>query len=400
MIPKGAGRATLPPARRLVLLRAPLMAAAMLSLVCGTWLGLVRIGWTLPLLSPSEIGTHGPLMVCGFLGTLVSLERAVALESPWAYAAPALVAAGALSLGLSAGPFGPLLIAAGSVVLLAVFAVLLRRQPALYMTTMASGAGAWAVGNALWLGGAPVFRVVYWWIAFLVLTIAGERLELNRVLRPSRGIRAAFGAAVTLVLLVVVVTWRFPQPGIHALGAGLLVLAAWLVRHDVARRTVRQQGLTRYMAVSLLAGYAWLGFGGLVALTTGVASPGLVYDATLHAIFLGFVMSMVFAHVPVIVPAVIGRPLPFYPRFYWHAAVLHASVLVRVAGDLVGGLVSWRAWGGLLNAVALALFVVNVGRSLIAGRRPLVAHGADRGDEPLVAPAQRRTRVRGAEWTS
>jgi hypothetical protein len=32
---------------------------------------------------------HGPLMVCGFLGTLISLERAVALDA-WSYAAPAL----------------------------------------------------------------------------------------------------------------------------------------------------------------------------------------------------------------------------------------------------------------------------------------------------------------------
>jgi hypothetical protein len=142
---------------------------------------------------------------------------------------------------------------------------------------------------------------------------------------------------------------------------GFVALTLWLVRYDVARRTVRVPGLTRYIAVGLLAGYAWLAFGGVIAVTTGVATPGVVYDAMLHSVFLGFVMSMVFAHAPVIFPAVLGRPLRFRPRFYVPLGVLHASVLVRVTGDLVDTLGRWRVWGGLLNAVALAVFVVNVG---------------------------------------
>jgi hypothetical protein len=113
----------------------------------------------------------------------------------------------------------------------------------------------------------------------------------------------------------------------------------------VARRTVRQPGVTRYMAVGLLTGHAWLGFGGLSALVSGVAASGLVYDATLHAVFLGFVMSMVFAHAPVIFPAVLGRPLIYAPRFYAHLVVLHASVVLRIVRDLSDDLARWRVWG-------------------------------------------------------
>ncbi|HRN65649.1 MAG TPA: hypothetical protein PLA98_12495, partial [Alicycliphilus sp.] len=36
----------------------------------------------------------GQIMVLGFLGTLISLERAQAIGRPWAYLAPALLAAG------------------------------------------------------------------------------------------------------------------------------------------------------------------------------------------------------------------------------------------------------------------------------------------------------------------
>jgi uncharacterized protein DUF1722 len=70
--------------------RVPLMAIGMLSMACGAWLGLVRLGWNLPLPFPDQLIAHGPLMVCGFLGTLISLERAIALGSRWGYAAPAL----------------------------------------------------------------------------------------------------------------------------------------------------------------------------------------------------------------------------------------------------------------------------------------------------------------------
>ena len=352
--------------------RLPLLAVGLLSMACGLWLGLVRLGWNLPLPWPDQLIAHGPLMVCGFLGTLISLERAVALGARWGYAAPVLTAAGALALDLGpAGAPGALLVTAGSVVMLAMLVVVWRRQPALFILTMALGALAWVVGNAFWLGGASIFRLVFWWMAFLVLTIAGERLELNRVLRPTPAVRAWFVAGIVLMLAgVLVERWR-PEPGVRTIGAGLIVLAVWLMRHDVARRTVRQRGLTRFMAVCLLAGYVWLGAGGILALALAPAMPGTIYDATLHAVFLGFVMSMVFAHAPVIFPAVLGVPLGYRPAFYVHAAVLHGSLVLRIAGDLVDSLGRWRAWGGLFNAVALVLFLVNTVWSIASG--PLAA---------------------------
>lgn len=345
--------------------RVPLMFVGLLSMGYGAWLGLVRLGWNLPLPKQQQLTAHGPLMVCGFLGTLISLERAVALGTAWGYAAPALVVAGALSLGLGVGPIAPVFVTLGSVALIAIFVVLWQRQSTLFIGTMALGAVAWAIGNALWLDGFAIFRIVNWWMAFLVLTIAGERLELNRVLRPTAMVRRVFITALTAIAAAVVLSIRFPEAGVRLLGGGLLLLTAWLFRYDIVRRTVRQRGVTRYMAVTLLLGYVWLGVAGVLAIATGAASPGVEYDAILHATFLGFVMSMVFAHAPVIFPAILRRPLTYRPRFYLHVGVLHASVLLRIAGDLVETLGRWRAWGGLLNAVALGLFVVNIGRSAL-----------------------------------
>ena len=39
------------------------------------------MGWAWP----EWISLHGPLMVGGFLGTLIALERAVGLEKKWGY---------------------------------------------------------------------------------------------------------------------------------------------------------------------------------------------------------------------------------------------------------------------------------------------------------------------------
>jgi hypothetical protein len=353
---------------RLAARRVPLLVAGLLSMAGGMWLGLVRLGWNLPLPWQDQLIAHGPLMVCGFLGTLISLERAVGLGSPWGYAAPALVAAGAVMLGVGpVGSFAPFPITAGSLVMIAIFIVLWRRHASLFIATMTMGALAWTAGNLEWLGGASIFRVVYWWLAFLVLTIAGERLELNRLLRPTSAIRWEFVLAVTVVLGGAVMATWWPEPGVRSLGVGLIALTLWLARHDVARRTVHQRGLTRFMAVSLLGGYAWLGVGGAIAAVTGVGMPGVIYDALLHAVFVGFVMSMVFAHAPIIFPAVLGVPLAYRPSFYLHVGVLHLSLIVRVVGDLVDVLGRWRSWGGLLSAVALLLFMFNTGRSMVLG---------------------------------
>jgi hypothetical protein len=353
---------------RLAARRVPLLIVGLLSMACGVWLGLVRLGWNLPLRWQDRLIAHGPLMICGFLGTLISLERAVGLGASWGYAAPVLVAAGAVMLGL--GPLGsvaPFLITAGSAVMVAMFVVVWRRHPSLLIATITIGALAWTVGNLQWFRGAPIFRVVFWWLAFLVLTIAGERLELNRLLRPTPTVRWEFVVALTTVIGgVAATTWR-PEPGVRAMGLGLIALTSWLARHDMARRTVHQQGLTRFMAVSLLGGYAWLGVGGAIAPVTGAAMPGGLYDALLHAVFVGFVVSMVFAHAPIIFPAVLGMPLPYRLSFYLHVGVLHLSLIVRLVGDLVDVLGRWRGWGGLLNAVALLLFMVNTGRSMVLG---------------------------------
>src|SRR5665213_2011666 len=59
-------------------IRFPLLALGLAALAAGVWAGLLRFGWSLPDGRANLIELHGPLMVFGFLGTVISLERAVA----------------------------------------------------------------------------------------------------------------------------------------------------------------------------------------------------------------------------------------------------------------------------------------------------------------------------------
>jgi hypothetical protein len=86
----------------------------------------------------------------------------------------------------------------------------------------------------------------------------------------------------------------------------------------------------------------------------------------LHAIFLGFVFSMIFAHAPIILPTITGLALPFQNAFYIHVGLLHVALLLRVAGDIELSL-SLQQWGGMLNTLAVLLFLINNARAVKLG---------------------------------
>jgi hypothetical protein len=353
--------------------RLPFLALALVALLAALWAGLLRLGLDVAPLRPELAGLHGPLLVLGFLGTQIGLERAVALRRPWPYVVPAAAGAGALWLlvGLPADA-GRALLAAGGIGLVAVFVVVHGLQPSWHNTVMGLGALAWAVGAIGWLAGLELARVVPWLAGFLVLTIVGERLELSRMRRPSAAARRLLLAAVGLLCAGVALTLPWSAAGVRLAGVGMLAEAAWLARHDIARRTVRMPGAPRYMAVALMAGYAWLAVGGAIWVAQGrLTGYGYGYDAMVHAIFLGFVFSMVFAHAPVIVPAVLGVALPYRRVLYAPLGLLHAGLLVRLVGDATGDIGTWR-WGGVLNETAIVLFLGVAAGSAARGRRRMV----------------------------
>lgn len=349
--------------------RYPLFFLALLSLIAGMWAGLMRIGWAFPMLRPAIPTLHGPLMISGFLGTLICLERAVAARQRWAYLVAVFSGLGTflLLLGVGGGAGILMFIVAGAGLVI-LFADHLRTHPTLHTAIMMLGAVLWLVGNIFWASGRPLHLIVWWWAGFLILTIAGERLELSRVLRLPDRLKRLFVAATAVFLGGLLLTLFNYDWGVRLTGAGMILLSVWLMRYDLARVNLRKPGLTGYIAACLFSGYIWLGVGGLLALWYGAVSAGPIYDAILHAIFLGFVFGMIFGHAPIIFPAVLGRPLPYRPSFYLHLLLLQISLVLRITGDLFN-LPVLRQWGGLFNALVLLLFLANMIVSLVQGSR-------------------------------
>jgi hypothetical protein len=130
-------------------LRLLFFAAALCAMATGLLAGLGRLGFNLP--AATLVGQHGPLMVCGLFGTLIRLERAVAMAKPWPYLAPGLSALGVILLlggaphGWSVTPF----IAAAAVLTLASFK-LWNGQKVQHLAVLALAALMWLVGNVVW----------------------------------------------------------------------------------------------------------------------------------------------------------------------------------------------------------------------------------------------------------
>lgn len=350
------------------------VAAALLAGILG---GLMRVGVAIPGTADAAwLGrgalAHAALMMGGFLGTVIGIERAVAARRAGAWSAPLLSASATMAHLLGADSLAHALLLAAATVFVAVNVLLWRRQRAGHTALLLAGASCWWVGNALFALQAGSGAVLPWWFALLVLTIAAERLEMTRLMRRRRGAAGSLVAVLAALVAGAALSGVQPLAGGVLFGAALLSLAAWLFAFDIARRTVRAEGLPRYMAVCLLGGYAWLAVGGAAWIAAAVGIPAR--DAALHALGLGFVVSMIMGHAPVILPAIARVKLLFGAFFYVPLLALHASLLLRLGAGFTD--FHWRAQGALANALAIALFAATAVGAAIAwrarhGGRPL-----------------------------
>ena len=339
-------------ARRNLIVFPPLI---MLLLVLGISGGLLRSGVEIRSLA-TAVTWHGALMVA-FFTTVVSLERAVAYARWPALLVPlAAASAGVLLLAgqPTAGQLLLLLAAVGQPILYLKFWKMSRE---LHVILQALAPFFLAAGIVAWWCRAAVSAAVDGWMLYLVWTIAGERLDLQRLARPSPAIlRILVGLYVASLVAVFLQPWT-PTLATQISALVLALVALWLLRFDIARRTVKIPGQTRYIALALLTGYGWLLFGALLRFGYPQDQAGSIYDAALHAVWLGFVFSMVFGHLPVILPALSGARFLWHKLLYAPLGVLHGSLAVRVVGDLTGNY-PLRQWGGILGAVAIAMFLV------------------------------------------
>lgn len=346
----------------------PRLAAllALVNLLAALAGGLQRLGSLPPALqgvAHQALLQHGALMMAGFFATLIALERAVALRR--GLYVPLLAGLGGAAHLHGLAPLGHALWLASALGLLALYAWAARhRGAALPLRVEASGAAMLLLGHAAHALGQPA--LARWgWSLFLVLTIAGERRELTRLLPLSALARRGF-IALWLALLALPLLWLWrPAVGDAAGWALLGLLALWLLAYDLARRQWRLRSWAGHTALCLLVGYGWLALAALA----GLSGQAVAW----HLLWLGFVFAMVFGHAPIMLPALAGLR-PRHSRWALAPlALMAASLLLRAALPRWPAAAPWAGAGHVLALLGFAALMAWCCRPLPrrgAGPRP------------------------------
>ncbi len=375
--------------------RIVLLLFAGLAALAGLNAALTRLGVAAPIDNHELGAVHGILMIYGFIGTAIMLERAVALQSHsagggsadlgsgqarrgaswqtrWGFAAPTLSGLATLMLlgQMVAGDQFALLggaprLAPGIAwtvaitLFLVIYLQIWQRQQSIALLVQILGAIAGLGGIFLWTSGYEVATIVPWWAAMLLLTIVGERMELARVAFADRATELRIFAECCLLLLTLVAVLLRPELGYFLLGLTLGGLVIDLTIHDVARRTIHTTGMTRLMAACMLTGYFWALIAAGIWLVGGPALSGYRYDIVVHTLTIGFVMSMIVAHAPVIVPAIVRRPVPYHRMLWAVWTCLQLGLVVRVIAGARNAETAWQ-FGGAISVLALVAFMVTI----------------------------------------
>jgi hypothetical protein len=338
-----------------------LAVVAVSGMVTGLSSGFARLGIFESAAAIAD--RHAAFVLCGFFGTLISLERAVASGTAAALWIPGLAAAASLLLWLDPLAAGLVFVIAGAgLASLCLKAALSLRS--LFSIVLTVGALLWPLGTLLWLVQGTTMEAGYVWLGFLILTITAERIELARLRKFSSRSAAALAGILLLFCIALLGGEPLARSGPSwLLSVSLAGLAIWLLGNDIALITLQGRALARYSAVALLCGYGWL----LVAALGLVLAPPSIdpegHDLYLHAIGLGFVLSMVFAHAPIILPAVTGLRVSYSPALYLPLALLQGATALRVGSDLSSN-ADLRPQSAWLTLACLVLYALLLARTL------------------------------------
>ncbi|RAW02562.1 hypothetical protein [Pseudochryseolinea flava] len=334
--------------------RLPIILFAMFCLVCGLWSGLQRIGWNIAL-SPM-VAHHGAIMVGGFLGTLIALEKIIPLRKRILFLIPVLNAVSVAFFFADQIKVSIYLLILSSASLVLVFLYYFRSQRSIIYVLMSLGAVCWLVGNVLLLSSFFYPLAFPWWVAFALYIIAAERMEIMKFLPVSSTAKQFFIGLLFIFGIGVVLS--FHGVGRMVSAVSLIAIAAWLMKHDTITLNLKRKRLPQFTAITLLCGY-------IALLLTGIffwslSDQWLAYDAIVHAFFLGFVFSMIFAHGPMILPGIMGLyGTPFSKVLYVWLVILQSSWVLRVISDIYMAMEIRRVCG-MLSAIAIVGYFVTM----------------------------------------
>lgn len=346
----------------------PLIIGSLITGILGGWLRLGYLAFPIG----QAASHHGLLMVGCFLGSLISLERAMVMKNRFWLTVP-LLSALSMPLILAGWPgLGAYMLLAASLGLIVIMYFQTIKVAEIYSYIIAFGAAAWMLGNFAYVYSDFVPMATGWWMAFLLFTILGERMELNKFLPTPKWAGMVFYTGIALFGLGLLLP--FHQWGNTVLGIALLCLALWLFRFDMARYAAKKPGQFRYIGIGLLSGYFWLALNGWIL--GWMEDHPFYYDLYLHTFFLGFTFSMIWAHAPIILPMVFKLQVNIFHPVLWLGWIMFQ---VTLAGRIVSAWLedaTWRKLFGVANGWVILIMFLLMGTLFIYRKRQLETRSA------------------------
>ncbi len=334
--------------------RLPFFALALAGLLSGIWAGWIRIGFDLPGVDLATL--HGPLMVGGFTGTLIGIERSVLSGNGKWWLIPVLSGAAVVAWLLGVTAVAPYLLAASAALLVAMQAIHLwqKRELATGIVQLA-GALCFLAGNVRLLLNPFMPAIVPFWMGFILCFILATRT--SDVSLKSRGARLAVRGGLLLYMAGLVVP--FHLQGNLFTGGGLMLIAFGMLITEFEEGDSWPLPLNRYAMGCIMAGWAWLLVAGIGLAFWKEHLYG--YDGTVHAFFVGFLFSMVFIHAlgKAAALAELKQP-PYHPIMMVWPILLSISLVMRVfAGDILL-MEQAKKWAGLVNGLSIFGFLITL----------------------------------------
>lgn len=334
-----------------------LLPLVLLALVIGISGGWIRLGSSvIPLVEAGA--SHGLLMVGGFLGTLISIERAMVMKKKAWLFIPLLSGISSVFFLIGQDQVGMFCLLAGSFGLSVIMHFQTVRHLHFHSVLLYLGAVCWFIGNFLSWHFGMIAAGSTWWIGFLLFTIVGERLELSQFLPVPKWSKKALAALLGLFFIGLILP--FHGLGNEVMGLSALLISIWLLVFDMAKVAAKKKAQFRYIGIGLRVGYLWLGAQGLILLL--MEGHPLFYDLVIHTFFLGFTFSMIWAHAPIIFPTIFGiRETPYHRILWWPWSLFQVTLLGRIGFGIFGDY-QWRKIMGISNGyLILGMFVLMAG---------------------------------------
>ena len=231
--------------------RLPFLLLAIVSLITGLATGLNRMGWDLNIVHTSL--HHGAIMVGGFLGTLISLEKIIPWKKKFLYLIPVLGGASVLFFFGDMPLISFVLLILASAGLAGVFLHYCLVEKNLIYLLMLWGALCWMIGNVT-LASTIFYPTAFpWWLGFILFIITAERLELTKFLPVTKANKRWL--VPFLIVYIAGVLRSFHGGGQQISGIALIAVAVWLMKYDIVGLAIKKSKLQRFIGIALLGGY-------------------------------------------------------------------------------------------------------------------------------------------------